>query len=139
MSCIYCQKECEPIFEDSRTLVYLTLGELRNHKMVHMGAPNGNDEQVAIDYMVNYCPMCGSPVYMLQPLDIDELRNWPLGDPLYIVIPIPYHERRWEIPSNIVPRTDRMTCKGGGTYFFDGYGDRWLAYRRPPEVNSHGS
>lgn len=70
-----------------------------------------------------------------EPLTIEELREMD-GDPVWIVDVGPH---KWYGPGwAIVDRDNCLvrTVKNWNAVFFESYGERWLAYRRPPEVQS---
>ena len=68
-------------------------------------------------------------------LTIEELREMN-GEPVWIVDVGPH---KWYGPGwAIVDRDNCLvrTVKNWNAVFFESYGERWLAYRRPPEVQS---
>ena len=70
-----------------------------------------------------------------EPLTLDELREMD-GEPVWIVDVGPH---KWYGPGwAIVDRDNCLvrTVKNWNAVFFESYGERWLAYRRPPEVQS---
>ena len=70
-----------------------------------------------------------------EPLTIEELREMN-GEPVWIVDVGPH---KWYGPGwAIVDRDNCLvrTVKNWNAVFFESYGERWLAYRRPPEVQS---
>ena len=67
-----------------------------------------------------------------EPLTIEQLREMD-GDPVWIVDVGPH---KWYGPGwAIVDRDNCLvrTVKNWNAVFFESYGERWLAYRRPPE------
>ena len=67
-----------------------------------------------------------------EPLTIEELREMD-GDPVWIV---DVGTHKWYGPGwAIVDRDNCLvrTAKNWNPVFFERYGERWLAYRRPPE------
>ena len=67
-----------------------------------------------------------------EPLTLDELREMD-GEPVWIVDVGPH---KWYGPGwAIVDRDNCLvrTVKNWNAVFFESYGERWLAYRRPPE------
>ena len=67
-----------------------------------------------------------------EPLTIEQLREMD-GDPVWIVDVGPH---KWCGPGwAIVDRDNCLvrTVKNWNAVFFESYGERWLAYRRPPE------
>ena len=67
-----------------------------------------------------------------EPLTIEELREMD-GEPVWIVDVGPH---KWYGPGwAIVDRDNCLvrTVKNWNAVFFESYGERWLAYRRPPE------
>ena len=70
-----------------------------------------------------------------EPLTIEELREMD-GDPVWIVDVGPH---KWYGPGwAIVDRDNCLvrTVKNWNAVFFESYGERWLAYRRPAEGQS---
>ena len=70
-----------------------------------------------------------------EPLTLEQLREMD-GDPVWIVDVGPH---KWYGPGwAIVDRDNCLvrTVKNWNAVFFESYGERWLAYRRPPEVQS---
>lgn len=70
-----------------------------------------------------------------EPLTLAELREMD-GEPVWIVDVGPH---KWYGPGwAIVDRDNCLvrTVKNWNAVFFESYGERWLAYRRPPEVQS---
>lgn len=68
-------------------------------------------------------------------LTLEQLREMD-GDPVWIVDVGPH---KWYGPGwAIVDRDNCLvrTVKNWNAVFFESYGERWLAYRRPPEVQS---
>ena len=67
-----------------------------------------------------------------EPLTLEQLREMD-GDPVWIVDVGPH---KWYGPGwAIVDRDNCLvrTVKNWNAVFFESYGERWLAYRRPPE------
>lgn len=67
-----------------------------------------------------------------EPLTIQQLREMD-GEPVWIVDVGPH---KWYGPGwAIVDRDNCLvrTVKNWNAVFFESYGERWLAYRRPPE------
>ena len=67
-----------------------------------------------------------------EPLTLDELRKMD-GEPVWVVDVGPH---KWYGPGwAIVDRDNCLvrTVKNWNAVFFESYGERWLAYRRPPE------
>ena len=67
-----------------------------------------------------------------EPLTIEQLRGMD-GEPVWIV---DIGGRNWYGPGwAIVDRENNLvrTVKNWNAVFFESYGERWLAYRRPPE------
>lgn len=92
-----------------------------------MDRPSGN-------YTVYRCPpeAKDNNVPTNEPLTIEELREMD-GDPVWIVDVGPH---KWYGPGwAIVDRDNCLvrTVKNWNAVFFESYGERWLAYRRPPE------
>ena len=70
-----------------------------------------------------------------EPLTLEKLRGMD-GEPVWIVDVGPH---KWYGPGwAIVDRDNCLvrTVKNWNAVFFESYGERWLAYRRPPEVQS---
>lgn len=70
-----------------------------------------------------------------EPLTLKQLREMD-GEPVWIV---DIGGRNWYGPGwAIVDRENNLvrTVKNWNAVFFESYGERWLAYRRPPEVQS---
>lgn len=77
-------------------------------------------------------PGKGNNVPTNEPLTIEELREMN-GEPVWIVDVGPH---KWYGPGwAIVERENCLvrTVKNWNPVFFEKYGERWLAYRRPPE------
>ena len=67
-----------------------------------------------------------------EPLTLEQLREMD-GEPVWIVDVGPH---KWYGPGwAIVDRDNCLvrTVKNWNAVFFESYGERWLAYRRPPE------
>ena len=87
-------------------------------------------EQVLYD--IQHVPTLTPPN---EALTIEELREMN-GEPVWIVDVGPH---KWYGPGwAIVDRDNCLvrTVKNWNAVFFESYGERWLAYRRPPEVQS---
>ena len=70
-----------------------------------------------------------------EPMTLEQLREMD-GEPVWIVDVGPH---KWYGPGwAIVDRDNCLvrTVKNWNAVFFESYGERWLAYRRPPEVQS---
>ena len=68
-----------------------------------------------------------------EPMTLEQLREMD-GEPVWIVDVGPH---KWYGPGwAIVDRDNCLvrTVKNWNAVFFESYGERWLAYRRPPEV-----
>ena len=84
------------------------------------------------------CTFTLAPAPTLTPqnesLTLEELREMN-GEPVWIV---DIGDRKWYGPGwAIVDRENCLvrTAKNWNPVFFEKYGERWLAYRRPPEVS----
>lgn len=73
-----------------------------------------------------------SPTPPNEPLTIEQLREMD-REPVWIVDVGPH---KWYGPGWAIVERDNClvrTAKNWSTLFFERYGERWLAYRRPPE------
>lgn len=81
------------------------------------------------EYLVDHLPTLTPPN---EPLTLERLREMD-GEPVWIVDIGPH---KWYGPGwAIVDRDNCLvrTAKNWNSVFFERYGERWLAYRRPPE------
>lgn len=78
---------------------------------------------------VKYCPMCEQELGLPQPLTPDRLKQI-IGEPVYIVF-MDSFIRRWGIVERF--NNGYVTFTDGNYYSLNGYGEKWLAYRRKPE------
>ena len=88
-----------------------------------------NDCPMRVRSMVHSAPTLTPPN---EALTIEELREMN-GEPVWIVDVGPH---KWYGPGwAIVDRDNCLvrTVKNWNAVFFESYGERWLAYRRPPE------
>ena len=88
-----------------------------------------NDCLMRVRSMVHSMPTLTPPN---EPLTLDQLRQMD-GEPVWIVDVGPH---KWYGPGwAIVERENCLvrTVKNWNPVFFEKYGERWLAYRRPPE------
>ena len=86
------------------------------------------------EYLVEHLPTLTPPN---EPLTLEQLREMD-GDTVWIVDVGPH---KWYGPGwAIVDRDNCLvrTVKNGNAVFFESYGERWLAYRRPPEGEVDG-
>lgn len=146
--------EC-PICKKKALFVGVHDDEGNYHGLV--GCEYENDPWSGLSYALHHegwgdCPLCTDGAYstmggMLfdtaedaisalsppnEPLTLDELREME-GEPVWIVDVGPH---KWYGPGwAIVDRDNCLvrTVKNWNAVFFESYGERWLAYRRPPE------
>ena len=146
--------EC-PICKKKALFVGVHDDEGNYHGLV--GCEYENDPWSCLSYALHHegwgdCPLCTDGAYstmgrMLfdtaedaisalsppnEPLTLDELREME-GEPVWIVDVGPH---KWYGPGwAIVDRDNCLvsTVKNWNAVFFESYGERWLAYRRPPE------
>ena len=88
-----------------------------------------NDCLMRVRSMVHSAPTFTPPN---EPMTIEQLRGMD-GEPVWIV---DIGGRNWYGPGwAIVDRENNLvrTVKNWNPVFFEKYGERWLAYRRPPE------
>ena len=95
--------------------------------------PGTEDTLEALSMAVN--ALRTTPALRNDPLTIEQLQEMD-GEPVWIVDVGPH---KWYGPGwAIVDRDNCLvrTVKNWNAVFFESYGERWLAYRRPPEVQS---
>ena len=94
-----------------------------------------NDFSQQIDVILKIVDMQPTLTPPNEPMTLEQLREMD-GDPVWIVDVGPH---KWYGPGwAIVDRDNCLvrTVKNWNAVFFEGYGERWLAYRRPAEGQS---
>ena len=85
--------------------------------------------QATVDQYIDEAPTLTPPI---EPLTIEQLREMD-REPVWIVDIGPH---KWYGPGWAIVERDNClvrTAKNWNPVFFERYGERWLAYRRPPD------